>query len=117
VVLEVDVARWVKTTVTPGILDPDASDTVPTIPPVVSWAIAIGGWQAINTAQTTRLTTKHVRFVIVFPLGKRDAPAVPNQKRVAPISAYHIAPLLAQCQELFAVQIALIQGIRKFDNG
>jgi hypothetical protein len=44
-------------------------------------------------------------------------PAVLNQKRLALISAYHIAPLLAQCQELFAAQIALIQGIRKFDDG
>jgi hypothetical protein len=67
VVVGVDVSTCVTVTVTPGILDPEGSETVPTIPPVVNWA-RTSGWLNPNNAiaQTRTLALKQVRFVMTW---------------------------------------------------
>jgi hypothetical protein len=62
----VEVPTSVAVTVTSGTLEPDVSETTPTIPPVVNCARRIG-WLDNNTAiaQTSRLALKQACFVMM----------------------------------------------------
>src|ERR1700682_5072355 len=108
-VVSVEVSISVAVTVTPGILDPLESVTVPTMPPVVSCAIESCACHSVNTAQTTKVAKTDARFAISLPLGNTISwRSIAKKYTVNKRLSY--SPLLGQCQEVFTAQNAMKKG-------